>query len=175
MKCEVEGCTRPGKAKGLCLPHYLKKRKYGDPLCGGTREEYHEKLREEHESREPRQCCVKDCTEPVKAMNLCSRHYQQKRDFSGLTTAHALSERRPVFTTKSFAALPLTTDLTSSKWRDYLLCATLPWPKPPSSPGGESISTLSGGRCLAFRTTPPSLFPTGALSERQKQIRRVSN
>lgn len=34
-KCTVEGCDASIYAKGLCLPHYRRKRKYGDP-SGGT-------------------------------------------------------------------------------------------------------------------------------------------
>ena len=33
--CEIAGCTRSHKARGLCGAHYLRWRKYGDPLAGG--------------------------------------------------------------------------------------------------------------------------------------------
>ncbi len=34
--CSIEGCSYPYYAKGLCQPHYNRKRKHGDPLGGGT-------------------------------------------------------------------------------------------------------------------------------------------
>lgn len=30
--CEVDGCDKPLRAKGLCFPHYRRMRRWGDPL-----------------------------------------------------------------------------------------------------------------------------------------------
>lgn len=35
--CSVAGCERPFRAKGWCGLHYMKARKYGDPLAGSLR------------------------------------------------------------------------------------------------------------------------------------------
>lgn len=35
--CSIEGCSRPSRARLMCNQHYLRFRKYGDPLGGGTR------------------------------------------------------------------------------------------------------------------------------------------
>jgi hypothetical protein len=32
MQCAVDGCRNRAKAKGFCLKHYRRWRKYGDPL-----------------------------------------------------------------------------------------------------------------------------------------------
>jgi hypothetical protein len=34
--CKIEGCEYRLYAKGLCMPHYNRNLKYGDPLAGGT-------------------------------------------------------------------------------------------------------------------------------------------
>lgn len=35
MRCRVEGCDGPVLSRGLCNAHYLRLRRYGDPLGGG--------------------------------------------------------------------------------------------------------------------------------------------
>lgn len=34
--CEIEGCDKTAKVKGLCWSHYMRKRRHGDPLGGTT-------------------------------------------------------------------------------------------------------------------------------------------
>lgn len=34
--CRIDGCQYPFYAKGLCMPHYNRNLKYGDPLAGST-------------------------------------------------------------------------------------------------------------------------------------------
>lgn len=36
VKCRVEGCTNPARARGYCNPHYGRWRRYGDPLGEGA-------------------------------------------------------------------------------------------------------------------------------------------
>lgn len=36
--CKVDGCDKPGRARGLCDAHYWRWRKHGDPLGGRTPE-----------------------------------------------------------------------------------------------------------------------------------------
>lgn len=36
MICSIEGCGEPKFARGWCAGHYLRNRRYGDPLGGGT-------------------------------------------------------------------------------------------------------------------------------------------
>lgn len=33
--CSIEGCGKPTRTRGYCNAHYLRYKKYGDPLCGG--------------------------------------------------------------------------------------------------------------------------------------------
>lgn len=34
--CSVDGCVRPSKHKSLCVSHYKRLRRYGNPCAGGT-------------------------------------------------------------------------------------------------------------------------------------------
>lgn len=36
MNCRLNGCGRPVRSRGLCNAHYLRLRRYGDPLGGST-------------------------------------------------------------------------------------------------------------------------------------------
>ncbi len=38
--CKIDGCGRLLESRGLCTRHYLKLRKYGDPLAGALRHDY---------------------------------------------------------------------------------------------------------------------------------------
>lgn len=57
--CSVDGCESPLECRGWCNKHYLRWRKYGDPL----------KLRERPT------CSIQGCEEVTKGRGLCAKHY----------------------------------------------------------------------------------------------------
>ena len=66
--CSFEACGRPLKAKGLCFPHYMQKRR-GQELrpVGSPRLE------------EPQPCLISGCPHPAKSLGLCNTHNEQRR------------------------------------------------------------------------------------------------
>ncbi|HYD35888.1 MAG TPA: hypothetical protein VD999_07555 [Vitreimonas sp.] len=40
MICNVEGCNKKARAKGLCRSHYMKQYRYGDPLAPKPKHRY---------------------------------------------------------------------------------------------------------------------------------------
>lgn len=61
--CSVEGCNRPAWAKGMCLMHYRRQRKHGDP--GGA-----ESLR----PRGGKTCSVEGCDRRGTIHGMCTSH-----------------------------------------------------------------------------------------------------
>ena len=66
MPCQIDGCTRPHKARGLCQTHYAQRLRGSD--FSPIRSRVREKLPE---------CTEEDCSEPVKSKGLCKMHYQR--------------------------------------------------------------------------------------------------
>ena len=66
MSCQIAGCTRPHKARGLCQTHYAQRLRGVDfsPIRSRVREK-------------PPECVEDGCTEPVKSKGLCKMHYQR--------------------------------------------------------------------------------------------------
>ena len=66
MLCQIDGCTRPHKARGLCQTHYAQRLRGSDfsPIRSRVREK-------------PPECIEEDCSEPVKSKGLCKMHYQR--------------------------------------------------------------------------------------------------
>lgn len=66
MPCQIDGCTRPHKARGLCQTHYAQRLRGSDfsPIRSRVREK-------------PPECTEEDCSEPVKSKGLCKMHYQR--------------------------------------------------------------------------------------------------
>jgi hypothetical protein len=60
--CSVKNCTRRVQAKGLCQPHYSRRRRHGD-------------VRADVPVRGMPACAVGGCDFPVKARGLCVKHY----------------------------------------------------------------------------------------------------
>lgn len=63
--CSVEGCDRKVRARGFCIAHWKKWRRYGDPLKGAVK-------------KPPKLCSVKGCEGIVDARGLCRSHYKRK-------------------------------------------------------------------------------------------------
>lgn len=67
--CQVEGCTRPHKARGYCQAHY-QHYKRGVPIRAEIKE---------RDTQPPEHCTAEEgCTNPVKARGLCFVHYQRR-------------------------------------------------------------------------------------------------
>jgi hypothetical protein len=66
MPCQIDGCTRPHKARGLCQTHYAQRLRGSDfsPIRSRVREK-------------PPECIEEGCAEPVKSKGLCKMHYQR--------------------------------------------------------------------------------------------------
>ena len=66
MPCQIDGCTRPHKARGLCQTHYAQRLRGADfsPIRSRVREK-------------PPECVEDGCSEPVKSKGLCKTHYQR--------------------------------------------------------------------------------------------------
>jgi hypothetical protein len=66
MPCQIDDCTRPHKARGLCQTHYAQRLRGSDfsPIRSRVREK-------------PPECIEEDCSEPVKSKGLCKTHYQR--------------------------------------------------------------------------------------------------
>jgi hypothetical protein len=66
MSCQIDGCTRPHKARGLCQTHYAQRLRGSDfsPIRSRVREK-------------PPECVEEGCAEPVKSKGLCKMHYQR--------------------------------------------------------------------------------------------------
>ena len=65
MACDVEGCERPRYAKGLCQPHYKRRRRHGDVFA------------EVPIGRQVSVCAVEGCQQRVDAQGWCHGHYQR--------------------------------------------------------------------------------------------------
>lgn len=66
-ECKIEGCGKQVNAKGFCANHYLRFKKYGDPL---------------HYQRVPQKgkpCTVTGCDRPIIGRGYCSIHYGRWR------------------------------------------------------------------------------------------------
>jgi len=59
--CSIDGCNRTFNAKGFCLPHYKRWRKYGDPLGNAP--------------RLFTTCTISGCDKPHEARGWCQTHY----------------------------------------------------------------------------------------------------
>lgn len=63
--CTISGCGRPHCANGLCVAHYSKWERWGDPLASSP--------------PPSRWCSVEGCDKRHRAMGYCSTHYQRAR------------------------------------------------------------------------------------------------
>lgn len=66
--CKIDECGNPCWRTGYCRPHYLRLRKYGDPLAGGS-----------FRPRGHIPCAIEGCTERAYSRGWCVRHYQRWR------------------------------------------------------------------------------------------------
>ncbi len=82
--CSVKGCENTYDAKGFCGMHYMRFRRYGDPL------------RETPPFLNPR-CSIEGCLKPALARHWCSAHYKRWQDhgnpIGGEPAFHSAEER----------------------------------------------------------------------------------
>lgn len=65
--CSINGCNKLARIRGLCLGHYHRLNRYGDPTYQPCK---HKKIKK---------CKVDGCERDSIALGLCSMHYQRKR------------------------------------------------------------------------------------------------
>lgn len=65
QKCSIEECDRPLFCKNLCVGHYTKLRRYGDPEIGG------------HRIIKEKTCSIFNCNAPHYGKGLCKKHYRR--------------------------------------------------------------------------------------------------
>lgn len=71
--CNVTSCNGVHHAKGYCAKHYMKLKRFGDPLHGNSNMKLRGKM-----------CALKGCTNNAQIKGLCRSHYhKQRRLFHG--------------------------------------------------------------------------------------------
>lgn len=67
--CDIENCGRKHYAKGLCTPHYYRKRDTGTDLLAPL----------QGRRNQAPFCIESECEQPTHSFGLCSTHYAQRR------------------------------------------------------------------------------------------------
>lgn len=67
--CAAPGCAQPMNAKGYCGKHYVRWKKYGDPLALRALPKKYQ------------QCTVDGCDKPQRARGLCGNHWKSWRNY----------------------------------------------------------------------------------------------
>jgi hypothetical protein len=68
--CTIEGCKRKLTARGMCMSHYMKQRKYGDPLA----------VRQRGAKKKPAvPCSEPGCEGKAICKGICRKHYDRRR------------------------------------------------------------------------------------------------
>ncbi len=81
--CRIDGCDRPHHGHGLCNTHWMRERRYGDPLA-------------DVQSRERQQgltCRGPECDRPAVTKGLCGSHEYQERVRGQLTPIRQYAAR----------------------------------------------------------------------------------
>ena len=68
--CSIEGCERKHQARGWCLAHYKKWKRWGDPLLSADRIPRVNKI-----------CSIEGCAQPVECRGWCNAHYKRWRKY----------------------------------------------------------------------------------------------
>ncbi|WP_127530083.1 hypothetical protein [Paenibacillus kobensis] len=66
--CDINDCTKPVKAKGLCSMHHQRMRRHGNPQTVKTRG-----------AKEPSVCGWANCTRMAVSKGWCTKHYYINR------------------------------------------------------------------------------------------------
>jgi hypothetical protein len=87
--CSVDGCDGEARARGWCLRHYQRWRRYGDATYEPVR-----RVRRVV-------CSIPDCDQPYLALGFCVKHYQRfRRHGSADVVLSAGGGRRPTVWTR---------------------------------------------------------------------------
>lgn len=78
VTCAVEGCEKPARARGWCMPHYHRWNNHGDPIAGGP-----------SRSRLGDECAVDGCDVRPWARGWCRKHYKRWLAHGDPTTTKA--------------------------------------------------------------------------------------
>lgn len=84
VQCTVEDCHTAVVARGLCVKHYKRWRRYGDPLVSKRIQKYPEGA----------SCSVDGCERPVKGHGLCRMHLDRQRDYGEIGPVGTLGASR---------------------------------------------------------------------------------
>lgn len=80
MKCSIDGCDKPVKARRLCTTHYARLLRHGDPLVTIN-------------TFQPKECSDPNCTRRAVTRGLCATCYARARYHSDLTVRSKALER----------------------------------------------------------------------------------
>lgn len=75
VECSIEGCSKDAHRTGLCNGHYLKKRRYGDPL-GGSWTWGEPRPRKYGDAP----CSVEGCERVAEVLAMCKLHWQRQHN-----------------------------------------------------------------------------------------------
>lgn len=82
--CKIDGCTKEIKNKGMCLKHYTRALRHGDPSV----------------NLKPRvktsKCTIDKCEENHFSKGLCNRHYKHYRKYGNYDLPPKLIKRDPI-------------------------------------------------------------------------------
>jgi DNA-binding transcriptional regulator YiaG len=65
--CKIPNCDKTSLARGWCNAHYIRWRKYGDPLGSHPRK------------KAPDTCTIEGCEKPYDASGLCKMHWMRRK------------------------------------------------------------------------------------------------
>lgn len=78
--CKIENCNGKAKSRGLCVKHYSRWQRHGDPL-------YEKRVRHD-KPKAPRLCSVPDCTDKHWGRGYCMKHLERVKKYGDPHQTH---------------------------------------------------------------------------------------